>query len=213
MLKISLLAKLNLIPNYIYETIVTTYNVEDNLPNAAPMGIMLLDEQKVVISPFVTTQTFKNIKTNKAAVINFTQDLEIFYRSTFSEMRPKLPEIVFEKANEVEAPVLKDALAFLEIRAQEIQIERDRSKIIGEIARWVATASPFHPLNRGYNLVLESLVHATRIIAFKDDMRKVTTLKNLIKRYQEIVEKVAPTGKLTKLMVRIQNVIEKELGD
>lgn len=213
MLKISFLAKLNLIPNYIYETIVTTYNMEDKLPNAAPMGIMLLDEQKVIISPFVSTQTFKNIESFKAAVINFTQDLEIFYKSTFSETRPKLPEKFFEKATEVEAPVLKDALAFFEIHVQEIQIEGDRSKIIGEIARWVTTAIPFHPLNRGYNLVLESLIHATRIIAFKNDMRKVTPLRDLIKRYRKIVEKVAPTGKFMNLMDRIQDVIEKKLGD
>ncbi|NVM54685.1 MAG: DUF447 family protein [Candidatus Helarchaeota archaeon] len=209
MLKIAILAKLNLTPNYIYETIVTTYNKKDKTPNAAPMGIKILDDQNIVISPFLSTQTHKNIEKYGCAVINFIYDLEIFFESTFNKKRSKLPLTLFENATNVDAPRLKEAIAHIEIRVREVQKDSERSNFFGEIVACDFSTIPFHPLNRGYNLVLESMVHATRIITFKKDTEKVKNLINLIEHYRKLVKKVAPTGKFVNLMDKIQNIIKK----
>ena len=74
--KINLLKKLNLTPNFIYETIVTTYNPEDKTPNAAPMGIFFLDENQLIISPYNSTKTYRNLVNSGCGVINFTFDLD-----------------------------------------------------------------------------------------------------------------------------------------
>ena len=206
--KINLLKKLNLIPNFIYETIVTTYNPENKTPNAAPMGIFFLDENQLIISPYNSTKTYRNLVNSGCGVINFTFDLEVFLETAFKTESPKLPINYFEKADQVDAPRLKDAVAYIEIHVLETQKGKDRSKIIGKVVTWEISKLPFYPINRGYNLALESIIHATRIIAFKKDPAKVKALKNLIVTYQKIIEKVAPTGDLIKMMDRIQDIIE-----
>lgn len=207
--KINLLSKLNLKPNYIYETILTTYT-EDNIPNAAPMGIILIDNQTVIISPFLSTQTYKNIEKHRCAVINFTYDLEIFFQSTFNPHRPKLPFQFFEKATKINAPRLKKAIAWIEVKIREIQKNEIRARIIGEVVEWDIGTIPFQPINRGFNLVLESIVHTTRVIEFENDLEKVKPLVNLIKQYQRLIKKVAPDGKLVEIIEQIQKIIEKK---
>ena len=213
-LKIDLLTKLDLKPNWIYETIVTTYIAEDTMPNAAPMGIRFVDGQTAVISPYLSTQTYRNIEKHRSAVINFTYDLDIFFDSTFSNKKPKLTLTYFEKAMKVNAPQLKVALAHVEVSACEIQKTRERSIITGEIVHWSGTLNPALPLNRGYFLTLESIVHATRIVAFRDDPEKTKPLLDLVAQYRKIVEKVSPTGQYIQIFDKIQQIIEKKgLGD
>jgi hypothetical protein len=208
-LDISLLTKLNLEPNYIYETIVTTYT-EDNLPNAAPMGIILLDEQTVVISPFLSTQTFKNIEKYGCAVINFLYDLKIFFESAFSTKKPKLPREAFEKAKQVNAPRLQCAIAHIELQVHEIRKDNDHAKVVGDILGFDVSSIPLLPLNRGYNLVLESIIHTTRILEFHNDPQKVKPLVALVNQYQKLVEKVAPIGDCVDLMRQLQKLIHKK---
>ncbi len=209
MWKISLLDRLNLQPNFIYETIVTTYS-EDKIPNAAPMGIILLNEQVVIISPFIATRTFKNILRTNCAVINFIFDLNLFFMSSFETKQPKLPLEFFEHATNVDAPLLKAAVASIQVRVLDIEKDAKRAKIKGEIICWNCAPALFFPLNRGYNLVLESLIHTTRILEFREDSQKVRPLVDLIKKYQSLIEKVAPIGEYIEIMGRIRKIIENE---
>jgi hypothetical protein len=206
--KISVLVKFNLEPGFIYETIVTTFRKE-NIPNAAPMGINFIDAQKLIISPFLATQTFKNIEGNGCAVINFTHDLNLFFESVFSKKIPKLPREFFERATQVNAPRLKSAIAHIEVRTNEITKEGNRSIITGDIVTWDLSSIPFFPINRGYNLVLESIIHTTRILAFQNDTQKVTSLMNLVNQYHTLIKKVAPTGIYGEIMNKLQKIIEK----
>jgi uncharacterized protein len=207
----NILSKLNLTPSYIYETIVTTYNPQDKIPNAAPMGIMFRDEKTVVISPYMTTQTFKNIEQTRYAVINFIYDLDSFFESAFSANRPKLPLHRFKPSKKVPVPCLKDAFAHIEVEALEVQKESTRAKIITEIKIWDIGQIPCFPINRGYNLVLESIIHATRIVEFKNDEKLVGPLIELIRKYRTLVTKVAPGGKLVAIMAQLENRIEKKV--
>jgi hypothetical protein len=208
----NILSKLNLNPAYIYETIVTTYNPQDKMPNAAPMGIAFHNEKTVVISPYMTTQTFKNIEQTHYAVINFIYNLDSFFESAFSTNRPKLPLQRFKPSKKVPVPGLKDAFAHVEVEVSEIQKEATRAKIIAEIKTWDVGQIPCFPINRGYNLVLESIIHATRIVEFRDDEKLVGPLIELIRNYRTIVTKVAPEGKLVAIMAQLENLIEKKSG-
>jgi len=208
----NILSKLNLNPTYIYETIVTTYHPQDKMPNAAPMGIMFRDEKTVVISPYMTTQTFKNIEQTHCAVINFIYDLDFFFESAFSANRPKLPLHQFKPSRKVPAPCLKDAFAHVEVEALEIQKEGNQAKVLAKIITWDVAQIPCGPINRGYNLVLESIIHATRIVEFRDDEKLVEPLIELIRKYRILVTKVAPEGKLVAIMAKLENLIEKK-GD
>jgi len=207
--KMSLLEDLNLKPHYIYETIVTTYS-EDKLPNAAPMGIKLLNDRAVLISPFTSTRTFSNIEKTQNAVINFSYDLNIFYRSIYSVTSPKLPIEEFERATEVDAPRLKEALAYIETRVKDIVLVSQRARIIGEIITWNIGSYPLLPINRGFYLALECLIHSTRILEFQADQQKIQPLVSLIKQYKKLIDKVAPTGEYSIIVEQIQEMLGKK---
>lgn len=79
-----ILEKLKIIPNCIYETIFTTYN-NDFTPNVAPMGISTPDMKKLVAKIYSTSQTYRNISEKKCTVINITNDLSLFYKTSIDK--------------------------------------------------------------------------------------------------------------------------------
>src|SRR3990170_5641563 len=92
----------------IMETILSTYN-EDGEPNAAPMGTIMQNDQTVLIRLYTASLTYKNLQSNRCAVINVTSDIDLFYRTTFKEANHegKIPKEWFEKAETVNAPKLR----------------------------------------------------------------------------------------------------------
>ncbi len=92
----------------IAETIVSTYN-SDGSPNAAPMGATLKNQKQLTIDLFNSSATLANVKSSRCAVINLTDNIEIYYRTAFKEANPDgvLPEEWFTKAQAVNAPKLR----------------------------------------------------------------------------------------------------------
>ena len=60
----------------IRESIVITTDLKKK-PHVVPMGITF-NKKKLFISPFVPSKTYLNLKENPYAVINFTDDVNIF---------------------------------------------------------------------------------------------------------------------------------------
>ncbi|MEJ2126542.1 MAG: DUF447 family protein [Candidatus Bathyarchaeota archaeon] len=86
----------------ISETIVSTCD-SNGKSNAAPMGVELKNNNQLVIRPFVSSLTYKNIQATQSAVVNLTFDPNLFYITAFKEANPKgkLPANLFEKAKTV----------------------------------------------------------------------------------------------------------------
>jgi len=57
-------------------------------------------------------------------------------------------------------------------------------------------------------LVLESIIHTTRIIDFQNDYQKVASLINLVNQYHKLIKKVAPTGIYGEIMDKLQKIIK-----
>lgn len=106
----------------IMETIVSTYNVEGP-PNAAPMGVETEDMQRIVIRPYTSSLTYKNLQLKTCAVINVTSNPELYYRTAFKEVNPggRVPGEWFGKAEAVDAPRLLLADAFIEVSVLNIK--------------------------------------------------------------------------------------------
>ncbi len=104
----------------ISETIVSTFNANGE-PNAAPMGVTMENHEQLVIRPFISTSTYKNLQTRKCAVVNLTADPELFYITAFKEVVPdgKLPPALFGKARFVDAPKLLTADAQIEVSVRK----------------------------------------------------------------------------------------------
>ena len=60
----------------IRESIVITTDSSNN-SHVVPMGI-IFNKKKIIISPFVPSKTYLNLIENPYAVINFTDDVNIF---------------------------------------------------------------------------------------------------------------------------------------
>ena len=196
----------------IFETIVSTFDGSGN-PNAAPMGVIMEDEQTLSLTIFNSSLTSHNLKASECAVINLTSDIAIFYRSTFKEANPdgKLPLEWFEKAESVNAPKLRWADATVEVSVTSIQLEGlDKPKLQCKIEKVSATKHYPEPICRAMALTLEAIIHATRVKAFAVDpsrQEEVNKLLGLIENCSEVVKRVAPKSTYSDVMADLTNRI------
>jgi len=66
--------------NYLYEVLATTFlKVKDIIiPNAASMGIRLIEDNIIKMTPYPNTTTYKNLKENGFASINFVDNIHLY---------------------------------------------------------------------------------------------------------------------------------------
>jgi hypothetical protein len=149
--------------------------------NAAPMGIHYREGTASMVL-FSGSNTAGNIERDGWVVANFVHDPVLYVRTAFED----LPRNYF-----IEEPVLSKAItrlagadawaAFSAIvvhRTPESMVVRLtlEKEIIEEVA--------VHPVNRGFNSIIDATVHATRFRQNQDP-----ELKNLIEYHAGIVRK------------------------
>ncbi|MCP8322153.1 MAG: DUF447 family protein [archaeon] len=211
--KVNSLSDLGFIKNCVFEVIVSTYGI-NHVPNAAPMGIMTDDMQRFIMKPYTTSQTYRNIFLQKCAVINIISNSIIYYKTAFKDANPdkRVPIDWFEKADLVDAPKLKNADTCIEVKAINIENKkRDRAKVLCEVVdiSHIINIVPKAYCRANFALI-ESIIHATRINVFlsKDEKEKVEGLIKLIKYYDTLVERVAPSSVYSDIMKEILKRIE-----
>ncbi|MDR0373463.1 MAG: DUF447 family protein [Nitrososphaerota archaeon] len=197
----------------IYESIVSTLN-PDSTPNAAPMGIKIQDEKHLSLNIFNTSATLLNLKAKKCAVINFTGDIEIFYKSTFKEANPngKVPAEWFVQADFVEAPKLRFADIIVEASAMDFkQIGSEKTEITCRTEHITSEAKYPQLYSRAVALTIEAIIHGTRVkTCINNPQKQVDTAKLVekIRDYADVVERVAPNSIYTTVLNDLQKRIE-----
>ncbi|MDR1992339.1 MAG: DUF447 family protein [Nitrososphaerota archaeon] len=196
----------------IYESIVSTSN-PDKTPNAAPMGIKLIDDKYLNLTIFNSSTTLQNLKTQKCAVINFTDDIEIFYKSAFK--KTKLPNKNmahwFVQAEFVEAPKLRVANLTLEVSVIDFKpLDTEKTKVTCKIEH--TTSQSMHPqlYSRAATLTLEAVIHGTRIETYLNKPQKQTEIIQLMEKIHDctdVVERVAPNSIYTTILSDLQKQI------
>jgi hypothetical protein len=198
----------------ICETIVSTYN-PDGTPNAAPMGaIMQDDEQQLIINIFNNSNTHQNLQATKCAVINLTNNIEVFYKTAFKEANSngKLPVEWFEKAKVVWAPKLRLADGSIEVKVDSlVPLGSDKTK--ASLTVQSVEAAQIYPQApcRAISLTLEAIIHATRVKAYINEPTKqaqVNKLLETISSYHEVVNRVAPNSSYQLVMADLQKRID-----
>ena len=186
-----------------YETIVSTHD-ENNLKNAAPIGIICSGEDKVVCRIFKGSKTLDNILATKEFVFNITYDSELFFKTTVGNVDDeyfnddlslknvsawgKCKVVSFKEAVKQSDPVKKNGEAIV-IKAQVCKLNISQN---------------VHAFNRGFGYVIESLSNFTRF-DIVDDCKKVEYLKNF-KEANRVVRKIG-----YKKDIEAMNIIKKEL--
>lgn len=207
------LTDLGFMKGVIFETIVSTYNL-DGTPNAASMGVIMQDPQSISLNLFNSSSTSRNLKANKCGVINLTNNIDFFYKTTFKEANPsgKLPQEWFEKAEVVNAPKLRLADATIDVSVASIEpIGAEKTKVSCNVERITAAKMCPQVYCRAMSLTLEAIIHATRVKAFVNDKKQqknVRKLLEMIESCNDVVNRTAPNSTYSAVMADLMKRID-----
>ncbi len=207
------LVDLGFLRGVIAETIVSSYD-RDGAPNAAPMGVILEDDQQLVINLFSSSTTCKNIEVNRCAVVNLSSDIMVFYKAAFKEVNPdgKLPIGWFERSGSVYAPRLSLADASIDVSVSNLR-PLDSKRIHAAFRAEFILAKQKYPqvYSRAFSLTLEAIIHATRVKALinnKKDQNRVGKLIEMIADCNYVVNNVAPNSSYSMVMADLTKRVE-----
>lgn len=153
-----------------YETIITTIN-ETNEVNAAPIGVICKDKNKIICRIFKGSTTLDNIINQKEFIVNITLDPVLFTLATTGN----IPEDFFDRNNILDSDFLanlKNTDAYLKCKVVTIKdaikksdpVRKAEAKvIISDVVDIVFNNKCVKAANRGFYCLIESLVNFTRI--------------------------------------------------
>lgn len=195
MKKPKVLESLGLRKDWIYEAIISSYS--GTLAHAAPMGISTPDHERLVAEIYKSSRTCANILEKKAYAVNLSFDVSLFYDSY-----NKKESLIYGRAENVEAPILANADAFLEISVTGSEDLGDRIRFTGKIAGYSSRREPgeIKLINRGDALALEALIAISRIPSASIEEKE--SLLREIARICRVVSRVAP-GSAAEECVRV----------
>jgi hypothetical protein len=178
------------------------------------MGTIMQNQHTISLNIFNSSETNLNLKTNKCAVINFTNNIEIFYKTTFKEVNPagKLPQEWFEKAETVNAPKLQLSDATIDVSVASMEsMGAEKTNFSCSIVK--INVDKMYPqiYCRAMAMTLESIIHATRVKAFVNDEKQeknVKALLELIENNNNVVNRVAPNSMYANVMADLTKRID-----
>ncbi len=143
----------------ILEGIVTTLN-EDQSVNISPMG-PIVDTQlsQLILRPFQTSTTYKNLKRTGQGVFHVTDDVRLFAQAAIGTPNP-MPALV--PAKSIEGMILAEACRWVEFEITSLTDHEERTHLV---AKTVASARnrDFLGFNRAKHAVIEAAILATRL--------------------------------------------------
>lgn len=87
--------------NHLYEILATTIRYdalkEEFIPNTSVMGIRVVNKNIIKITPYPTTQTYKNLKDNRFATINLVNNIYLYALAALKEPDSPIGLIEFPK--------------------------------------------------------------------------------------------------------------------
>ena len=161
----------------ILEGIVTTLN-EDGAPNVSPMGPIVDPAMtRLVLRPYQTSTTYRNLKRTGQGVFHVTDDVELLARAAIGLLDP-LPELIRIKS--VEGVILADACRWYAFRVDEIDDRQERAECRCTVVDR-GTIREFFGFNRAKHAVVEAAILATRVAILppdeiRSDMRRLAVL-------------------------------------
>ena len=143
----------------ILEGIVTTLD-ETGVLNIAPMG-PIVDElmQQLVLRPFQTSTTFRNLRANGVGVFHVVDDVLLVAQAALNRFTT-LPTTF--AASQVMGQVLADCCRWYEFQVLEIDHSKERSAFTASVEH-VGRLRDFFGFNRAKHAVLEATILATRL--------------------------------------------------
>ena len=143
----------------ILEGIVTTC-APDGKINIAPMGPHVTPQMdRLVLRPFRTADTYRNLKAHGEGVFHVTDDVLLLAKTAVGSVTP-LPAMM--PASQVRGHVLEGACRYYEFRVLAVDDRDQRARFEAEVVH-CGRLRDFFGFNRGKHAVLEAAILATRI--------------------------------------------------
>ena len=160
----------------IIETIFSTLD-ENGKPNFAPMGI-LWGEDSVIVRPFRTSQTYRNLLSSGHGVANLSDNVLAFVQcALYDEILPSFPAVT------VPGVVFQDACSWLELAVVAGGGSEERAEFCCRVLHR-GRHKDFLGFCRAKYGVIEAAIMATRL-AFYDRNRAT----DILNQYMKVIEK------------------------
>ena len=181
----------------IRESIVITTDLK-NKPHVTQMGITY-DKNKLIISPFIPSKTYLNLKENPYAVINFTDDVNIFVDTLLGKSNFKI-----KSTKEIKSFYLENTLSYVEVKVTQFIENKIRPKFECKILKETSLGS-FKGFNRAQLSVIEAaiLVSRIKILPVTKIKKEINYLKIAVDKTAGKKEKIAWTKLIKKINQRI----------
>ena len=145
----------------ILEALITTLDGAGNL-NVAPMGPdMTPGSDQLVLRPYQTSTTFRNLAANGAGVCHITDDVWLIARAAIRQL--DLSEVSTRPADQIIGQILNTTGRYLEFRVVDLDTSADRARISVETVASGRQAHDLFGLNRAKHGVVEAAILATRL--------------------------------------------------
>lgn len=172
----------------ILEGLVTTQSPQGEL-NLAPMGPVVDPEMtSVLLRPFQTSRTFRNLREHPFGVLHVTDDVLLMAQGALNLLQE--PPETFP-ARKIPGRVLAGCCRWMEFEVESIDDSRERSEIRVRIVHR-ETLREFWGFNRAKHAVLEATILATRLHLIPGE-----EIRRTLDRLREPVEKTAGPAELT----------------
>jgi len=141
------------------EGLVTSLNSAGEW-NLAPMGpIISGDFERLILRPFKSSVTYRNLKQIPFGVFHITDDVLLIARSALDRLNSS-PEFI--KAQTIEGRVLKDCCRWYEFEIVACDDTTDRTRLEAKIV-YQSRVRDFIGFHRARHAVLEATILATRL--------------------------------------------------
>jgi len=166
---------MGLLKSGINEVIATTFF------NAAPMGIHYREGNASMVL-FSGSNTAENIERNGWIVANFVHDPVLYVRTAFEDLPRDL--FIEELISGKKIMRLRSADAWAAFTATVVRTTNESMMVRLTLEKEIIEEVAIHPVNRGFNSVVDATVHATRYRVNQDP-----ALKKIIDYHVGIVNK------------------------
>jgi hypothetical protein len=214
----------------LYEIIATTYSIikksNEIKPNASCMGIRMIEDQQIQISPFYNTITYKNLKENSIIAINFVDDVYLYALAALKEpdstinltdFSSKYYGFKYLESRAIDVPYIKKAWGIL-IGEVSQEFQKTKNDDLGEIiiplfklnVIFMEKLRETHKLfNRAENLALEMIILATRLKIARENKNHSQFIKinGKIKTFIKDIERFGHNKRALKATELVKNYI------
>jgi len=143
----------------ILEGLITTLNPDGSV-NLSPMG-PIVDEsmRELVLRPYQTSTTYRNLKRTGQGVLHVTDDVELLARAAVGKVDP-LPAMLSARA--IEGKILANACRWYAFKVRSLDDSQERTTITAEVVD-SGRIRDFFGFNRAKHAVVEAAILATRV--------------------------------------------------